>query len=327
MQNFKMITKPKSLTFFLVIIIAMLIIYAVYLEILRPAETAYLMYYRTILMCVSIFLFLLIPLDQRKSIVKVISLSLVALAFLFISSSIIRSINIYRWDPLPSFFYTFKLFRLITISSLFYVHLFFLFGSIYIVRNKTIALNALFSIKFVMILFLGFYLIQQLQGNLSQSHTNLIETIQALPTTQEERLEFRLRGQSFNGWIVPYTRFIKQQTPTDSVILIPPQSSVWPMEGNAEYLRWFLYPRQLKHLDIDKRIPNEINFVLIAQGECMYGECGWPKQAIPAHNIERITLIDPKTREVTTLEDVDYIPDRHISHWGIIKLKDIDATN
>jgi len=42
-----------------------------------------------------------------------------------------------------------------------------------------------------------------------------------------------------------FTLFIKENTPEDAVILIPPQAYPWPQTGNAGYLRYFVFPRKV----------------------------------------------------------------------------------
>ncbi len=42
---------------------------------------------------------------------------------------------------------------------------------------------------------------------------------------------------------------IKTSTPQSSSIYIPPQADVWQMEGNINLVRYFLYPREILHLE------------------------------------------------------------------------------
>lgn len=88
-----------------------------------------------------------------------------------------------------------------------------------------------------------------------------------------------------------YAKFIKESTPPDSTILIPPMGFPWPQTGNGGYINYFLYPRKLvngKEYDPNVDLKN-IDWVLIDYGETettQYGyTTGWPKFNVPASMI------------------------------------------
>lgn len=83
-----------------------------------------------------------------------------------------------------------------------------------------------------------------------------------------------------------FTLFIRENTPEDSVILIPPQAYPWPQTGNAGYLRYFIFPRKVingKEFEPGINLAeNRIEYVLFLQSDDLQtpGDVltpGWPK--------------------------------------------------
>ena len=147
-----------------------------------------------------------------------------------------------------------------------------------------------------------------------------------LRTDFADRVAFRFGGNTYYGWIQPYTQFITQLTPKDSRILIPPQSNHWKMEGNADFVRYFLYPRQLVIFpnlfwtDFSQ-VPVRTQYILVAEGECGEGDCGWPKFFIPQSQILRSWEIKRPSGEITELPVMDFEPELWHHRWGLIELK------
>lgn len=121
-----------------------------------------------------------------------------------------------------------------------------------------------------------------------------------------------------------YTLFIKENTPSDATILIPPQGYPWPQTGNMAYLRYFLYPRYLvngreKEAGVDLK-KEKIEFVLLAWGESselQYGFTnGWPKFDLKAKQI--IYMIDEQNKKIVP-GDSRYDPEQK-NLWGLIEL-------
>ncbi len=127
---------------------------------------------------------------------------------------------------------------------------------------------------------------------------------------------------------IPYdfAMFIKNNTPENSTILIPPQSYPWDKTSNVGYLRYFLYPRNLinggeKNSAVDL---STIDFVLIDYGETNISENGftnvWPKFDVKGNSI---LYWNPETGE--TIEDktgiYKYNENDRSEKWGIIRIK------
>lgn len=122
-----------------------------------------------------------------------------------------------------------------------------------------------------------------------------------------------------------YAIFIKNNTPKESVILIPPQGFPWPQTGNGAYLRYFIYPRKLingkeKEAGVDL---SKVDFVLLDYGESNASEYGytnyWPKFDIPS---EYIIYWNPGSGEVIREDKTLYRYDLNEKDklWGLIKV-------
>lgn len=120
--------------------------------------------------------------------------------------------------------------------------------------------------------------------------------------------------------------FVKNNTPDDATILLPPMKDPWLQgSGNPHFVRAFLFPRKLIQIE-DERIENPENFppktyILITWGtqECQPEGChGWPRQDIPAKKIiykdpDSTNTIETRTDATYKLEDDKYV-------YGIIEL-------
>lgn len=125
------------------------------------------------------------------------------------------------------------------------------------------------------------------------------------------------------GIYYEYIKFVKENTPDDASILVPPQMSPWGSTGNISLDRYFLYPRVLKNGGIYGQPElNKFDYIMIAWGEedgiekTMYG---WPKVAIPAENI---LYFDGNSKTVT--EKLGNFDPKDLSKyggWGLIKIK------
>jgi hypothetical protein len=129
--------------------------------------------------------------------------------------------------------------------------------------------------------------------------------------------------------VIDYYEFVRQNTPENSVVLIPPQGMPWPMTGNAAYSRYFLYPRHLisgkeEEPGIDLKGSN-VTYILIAWGEVnnfQFGLThGWPKFFVPAKRIiYKKTMNENKNYESIILNK-DYNPEEmKIDEWGLIEI-------
>ena len=126
--------------------------------------------------------------------------------------------------------------------------------------------------------------------------------------------------------VYDYAIFIKNKTPANATILIPPQAYPWDKTSNVAYLRYFLYPRNL--INGDEKDPKVdiqgVDYVLIDYGETNISQYGytnvWPKFNVVG---VEITYWDPtsgKTWQDKT-GDYRYDPKDSSEKWGIIKIK------
>lgn len=139
--------------------------------------------------------------------------------------------------------------------------------------------------------------------------------------TYDQKMEVVIEKKPYN-----YALFIKNNTPENAKILIPPQGYPWPQTGNKAYFRYFIYPRTLingneKDANVDIK---EVDYVLIAYGETTISEYGftnvWPKFDVKG---EYILYWDPETGEITKEEKgiYKYNENDKTEKWGIIKIK------
>lgn len=137
----------------------------------------------------------------------------------------------------------------------------------------------------------------------------------------DKKMEEKVGKQFYN-----YVRFIKNNTPDDAKILIPPFPAYpWPQTGNIPYMTYFLYPRVL--LNGEEKSPNFylksgiVDYVLIAWGETEATSGGfthgWPKFDIAA---QEIVYMDNGGLKI---EYGDYLYKNVEGRmlWGIIKIK------
>jgi hypothetical protein len=236
---------------------------------------------------------------------------------------VLNSINIYNILSLPPLFYTLKLHRFISLSSTSIIQIISLVFIVLMIPNdKKIHLSWKKDWAIIgSVVLLLVTLANHTQLALATVYKDTLQVAVNTNTSFNDRITYRLGGAHYYGWVWPYTQFIIRHTPRNAVILIPPQSNVWKMEGNSAYIRWFLYPRTTVNINLDGSIPESAEYVLIALGECNEGDCGWPKIDISQDNIEYIALIDRETQTGTLLTSQAYSLNRDVYKWGIIKLK------
>lgn len=120
-----------------------------------------------------------------------------------------------------------------------------------------------------------------------------------------------------------YIKFVKENTPENAFILVPPQQLPWNSTGNVGLDRYFLYPRNLENGSLNEPIDSsKYNYVLIVWGEWYIDDknaYGWPKVPVKA---ESIIYFNPGTRKVSEIKG-NYNPVKSAENgvWGIIKIK------
>lgn len=108
------------------------------------------------------------------------------------------------------------------------------------------------------------------------------------------------------GFYYDYMEFIRDNTPENSKILIPPQA-YYASVGNAGLDRYFLYPRPLGNGDLYNVITKGYDYVLINPG--------WPKETIKTDKI----LILNSDKSISQFKNI-YDPNMISNFWGILKL-------
>lgn len=121
--------------------------------------------------------------------------------------------------------------------------------------------------------------------------------------------------------VYPALQQVRQLTSEDATILIPPQGNPWEIEGNAAMVTYFLYPRHVKNLDVDKLkdLPNH-TYLLIAKGSWPKTgdtDYGWPKVAVHASTLWQIDL--SSQQNLSYARDYDPLLDKW--DWGLIEVK------
>lgn len=127
------------------------------------------------------------------------------------------------------------------------------------------------------------------------------------------------------GIFYQYMIFVRNNTPTDATIVIPPQQDPWLMgSGNDNFVRAFLFPRKIVQETLvipNTRIYNPGTYILITWGKeaCKPEGChGWPKQEIKAAKI--IYKDSNSANTVETLENTTYNPKDTRYVYGLIEL-------
>ncbi len=299
-------------------------------EFLFTPNTFYFSYMTVLLLLILIFLVIKLPAHLKKKLHHFTKLFLFSTAGLLAFHALFNGLNVYQMttvsghSTLPEFFYTFKIYRLVSLSAPFMVTLVFMAVTLHIAAAKSAHTFVLPKLKWYQILILTYLLVVGLVH--SQRALALVykDTLQVAVNTNAafaDRHTYRLGGITYYGWIWPYTRFIVRHTPDTAVIAIPPQAMPWKMEGNLDYLRWYIHPRTMVKQLPDGTFPASTEYILITLGDCGEGDCGWPKTSLSADKIESIALIERNTEEETVLTQVEYTLDTNKFQWGIIKLK------
>ena len=124
------------------------------------------------------------------------------------------------------------------------------------------------------------------------------------------------------GYYYDYMKFVKENTPEDAHILIPPQDGPWYAEGNVALSRYFVYPRRLYNGNYDSVSLNDMDYVMIAWGSWNIGDknrYGWPKVKIDADYLLYVTSSDNSVSRYK--ENYDPNNEKNVGGWGLIKVK------
>jgi hypothetical protein len=125
------------------------------------------------------------------------------------------------------------------------------------------------------------------------------------------------------GLYYDYIKFVKENTPENASILVPPQQTPWLSTGNVGLDRYFLYPRILVNGGVDASDGlGKYDYVLLVWGEWNGADknsYGWPREKIKT---DKIIYFDPATKAVREKnENFDPMLLPTSGAWGIIKLR------
>ncbi len=133
----------------------------------------------------------------------------------------------------------------------------------------------------------------------------------------------KMRNQWGNYY--DYMVFVRENTPEDATIIVPPQILPWVRTGNVALDRYFLYPRTLVQNTTEQILDtfslSEGTFIMISWGdwECDYGKCKlWPQQEIKAH--EKI-IKDSEANSVKEIKyNVIFTPEDTTDPYGLLRI-------
>lgn len=225
-------------------------------------------------------------------------------------------------------FFLLKVYRFITLTITFFLSGLALFGGLLLISTHSAQIKT-FKTKYTterFLMIIGFAFLTlflwQVMAVADQAFVMGIKSWQNRHLAFLDRFVPYEYGIEHHGWIWEYGKFIRAKVTIPATIFIPPQSDIWPQEGNKYYFRWFVYPINLvQSTDPEASIPAGAEYVLISRGGWNGGAAGWPKKPLlttciaEAHLIHRRTLVQ---RSVTPLELSQTL---NPEEWGVIKLQ------
>lgn len=122
------------------------------------------------------------------------------------------------------------------------------------------------------------------------------------------------------GGFYPAMELVKQLTPDNALILIPPQGNPWEVEGNAPMVTYYLYPRKVENLGDTIPISSRPIYALIAHGSWPKTgdtDYGWPKISLPSTRLWQFDIINLNY----SLYNRQYDPIADNWDWGLIEVK------
>lgn len=173
--------------------------------------------------------------------------------------------------------------------------------------------------KGIIYFFVIYTLVVNLGVTLKNSFVGDIYVALHLKDTYDQKM--RMQWGTYYNYMV----FVKQNTPEDATIIVPPQILPWVRTGNVALDRYFLYPRKLIQYSTEQ-IPDVASltkgtYILVSWGdwECDFGKCKlWPQQKIEAR--EKI-IMDPDNSAVRkVINNVIYSPQDTNDPYGLLRI-------
>jgi len=171
------------------------------------------------------------------------------------------------------------------------------------------------ALKLAVIVLLLFYFIDNFTKTLNTAINSNIYILTHLNDSYDDKMRQKW------GFYYDYMKFVKQNTPEDSIIVAPPMERPWLTTGNTGLNRYFLYPRRLVRGTYDSLPEENYDFILITKGGWYTedeGKYGWPKVEI---KVNRVLYLDPLTRKVTIDSYYDFEESLEKGGWGIIDVR------
>ncbi|HKC04977.1 MAG TPA: hypothetical protein VKC54_03835 [Patescibacteria group bacterium] len=168
----------------------------------------------------------------------------------------------------------------------------------------------------LLIAMLIFFAISNMVKVFNSALTESLFIMKHINFTYDEKMEYSWR------FLYKYMVFVKENTPEDSIIRIPPSIRPWLSEGNSVLVRYFLYPRKLISPDEPLSLNWRPDYYLLAKGSWTArdeSEYGWPKEKIAA---DKVIYFDTTTNRSTVfIGNYNPLDVRNKNAWGLIKVK------
>ena len=173
---------------------------------------------------------------------------------------------------------------------------------------------------YILIFLAAYTLVSNVGTSLQKSLDGDIYVFTHIGDSYDQKMFFQW-GNFYN-----YMVFVKNNTPENAGIVIPPEIAPWfTRTGSAQLVRRFLYPRKLIQFETAeipdiKSLPGG-TYIMIAWGdwECERYGCGvWPEQPIKA---KEVIFKDPDSTNVKEVrQNFTYDPKDTTTPFGLLKI-------
>jgi len=196
---------------------------------------------RSVLALAVVSLFFSMRRVTRQKLQPVIRVGIIVLAAALFINIFLNMINVYSlgesfWGVefcaafvslctfVQTVFFTFKLFRFITLSSYFFLLplftlLMIYLGNDFVLGTKKYDLPRKFFLALIFLLILP-----NLLKSFHRAYLSIIQSYQIRHENFYDRFVFKEGGPGYYGWIKVFSNFILAQTPTSASLLVPPQA-------------------------------------------------------------------------------------------------------
>lgn len=188
-------------------------------------------------------------------------------------------------------------------------------------KDEIVSIGKKSKVYPVFVLLLVYFIVKNLSYSLEMGVSRTSYILFHLRDTYDEKMTYQW------GVFYQFMMFVKNNTPEDATIIIPPEEGAWLMgTGEPNFVRAFLFPRTIISETLiisDENIKAFSNntYMLITWGQeaCKPdpGCHGWPKQEIKA---SEILFKKPNSSELVEIKkDTVYDPTDKTYVYGLIK--------